>query len=495
MLAADAAAFSTLKEMRAYEIAANMTRDKNMSYSNRMKEVSNILNNTDEKISAAESQATEEGLKESNHKRRVREILEQNRDQEVNDDTSDFALRGTFNSGSEGVLGVITDWIGNIVEKADLKYAHPKLEGLKPLKLAIPFTRIISNVANRTLEWTPWGAKRGLFGTLNRPISDENRKKLYIKALTGTVAMIITMFGSDDDGMLEITADGTGDPQKNFELAKNGWQKYSIKVKGEDKWISYKDWPLMSSLAMIGNIRDGQKYKSETLDNTAVAEKVALSYLYNLRVITDMTVLKNFGEFLGVFGTNSPAESLAYLEKLGASSLKSVVVPNLYSQVTKEIMRINDMPMKQVNHIWENLYRDIPIANNGMNDMVNSLGDPIIPDTDKFFSSRDDEDPKTAAVWDVIINNKAWVGRVSKLQLEKALYEVGYKKEISDQQYYEYSKLRGEKIKKKILHGQGENPIVIEQLNKMKPERVREIVDKYKRAATKEAKKVIFKLN
>lgn len=500
MAAADALAYSGAKEMRAYEMAANEARTQKKSKPDARiwEQVSEILNNTKDKEKAAELQATEEGLKGTDFKRRVNEILEQNRNSDIKEDSSLFGLRSTFNQEPEGVLGVITNWIGNWIEKADLKNAHPLLSGVKPLKLIIPFTRIISNVANSTLDWTPWGGKRAIFGTLNRNLNTEDRIRLAMKAVTGIIAMISTMALSDpEDGVFEITADGTGDVQKNYELAKDtGWQKYSIKIKGTNKWVSYKETQLMSSLAMIGNIRDGVKYKSETLDDKNIAEKVGLAYLYNLRVITDMTVLKSFGEFLGIFGTNTPTQSLKYLEKMMASSAKAVIVPNLYSQAAKDVMRINDMPMKQVNHAWENIYKDIPIANENMYPMINSLGDEIKPDTDKFLSEREPLDPKTAAVEDLIAKNNAWVGSINIHQLQSSLDDINAKKRselknwdglVTDRQFYEYSKKRGELIKNKIMAN-------LDVLNKMKPEDVRDAIDKYKRQSTKNAKYQIFKL-
>lgn len=497
MSAADAIAYGGNKEMRAAEMAASVARRQKKEFPDKStwKEVSEILNNTEEKKKAAEVQAKEEGLTGLDFKRRVTEILEQSRAQDIIEDSSDFAARATFNGPSDGALGALTDLMTKGVEMFAYK-------GIKPLKYIVPFTRIISNVANKSLDWTPYGYKRAISGTglllskdskYRRELSQDEKWKATIKATAGVLGMIAAYAMSDpEDGIIEITADGTGDTKKNYELAEKGWQKYSVKI--GDTWYSYANTPFNVPFSIIGNLRDNEKYKGESLDDKAVAERFAIATLKGFKVITDMTFLKAIGEFTGIFGSDSPVQSMKYLENVMISSAKGYVLPNFVSQASKDIMRTNNTPMKQVGHLWEGLYRDIPGLNSGdiglpmMYPMINAIGDPIVPDTDKFTSTLDEEDPKTTAVWNVIIDNKAWVGKVSKAQLQSSLNDVGWDGEVTDQQYYEYSKVRGGLVKKKIIAH-------LDALNKMKPEEVKNTIDKYKREATKGAKYQVFKLN
>jgi len=486
MSAADAVAYSGLREMRASEMAADMARVQKKEFPDTKiwEAVSETLNNTKEKKVAAEAQAKEEGLSGLDLKRRVGEILEQNRSQEIIEDSADFALRGTFNGPADGTLGMITDAVAGVVEKVGFK-------GIKPLKYVVPFTRIVSNVANRYVEWTPWGYKRAIFGTgslatekYKRQYSADEKKKATIKATAGVLAMMAAYaMSDDDDGLIRITADGTGDVKKNYELAQKGWQKYSIKI--GDKWYSYLNTPFAIPFAIIGNLRDNEKYKSESLDDKTIAETLFINTWKGMQFITDMTFLKGMSEFMSAFSEDTPTASVNTLKKVLSSAAKGYVVPNAYTQIAKDIMAATDTPMKQTSSFWHNFYRDIPGLDSGMYDMVNALGDPIVPDTDKFVSYNKIDDAQTAAAWDVIINNKAWIGKVSKNQLQSSLNDTGWEGEVSDREYYEYSKTRGAFIKKRIIANIG-------KLDEMTPGDVKDEIDSYKREATIEAKEEIF---
>lgn len=491
MSAADAIAYSGNREMRAYEMAAEMARSEKKSSPDAKiwDKVSEILNQTSEKKSEAEAQAKEEGLSGQNYKRRVYEIMEQKRGKEILEDSSDFALRATFNGPSEGTLGLITDAVAGLVEKFGWK-------GVKPLKLVVPFTTIISNVANASLDWTPYGYKRAIFGTgaldltagqkYSREYTSDEKKKATIKATAGILSMIAAYALSDpEDGLIEITSNGTGDVKKNYDLAKNGWQKYSIRV--GDTWISYQNTPFAIPFAIIGNLRDDEKYKGKSLEDKSTGEKLFMSTMNGIQFVTDMTFLKGMTDFTSIFSADNAAEKESEVLKLLTNSVKGYVLPNLYTQVAKEVMSASDTPMKQVDHFWEQLYRDIPIANNGMYNMIDGLGDPIVPDTDKFTSKKKIEDPQTEKVWDLLIANNVFPGKVSKDQLQSGLNDIGWKGEVTPEQYYKYSKVRGTLIKEKILKH-------MSTLNKMTPEKVKEQVDKYKREATKGAKYQILNI-
>jgi len=150
---------------------------------------------TPEARAKAEAQATAEGLTGLNLQRRTNEIIEQGRPGEVMNPARDFGYDVTFNNEPYGVLGAFTSAINRGFDAAPV---------LKPFIL--PFTRIVANVSNSSLNWTPVGNYRALRGQrklawLGRA---ENSGKLYgreindplairdahARALVGTAAMI-----------------------------------------------------------------------------------------------------------------------------------------------------------------------------------------------------------------------------------------------------------------------------------------------------------------
>lgn len=483
MDAADIFSFHGLREMRAYELAATMARKDGKEASDKgiWKMVSEKLFKTSERLAEAEAMAKSEGLAGNDFKRRVMEIMDQSRPVEMIEDINDFAARGTFNYDPEGTLGFLATQVAAVIEKTSYR-------NFKPAKFIIPFTRVVANVANRSLDWSIVGfirAAKGSIGTFvpreghfHRKYTKEQRIKEMISATSGTMAMIAIYLlsdpGEDDDPVFEITSEGTGDYMDNYELANNGWQKYSIRI--GDKWYSYQNTPLAIPFSIIGHMRDDEKYKGNSLENKDALIKFQMAVFNNFQFITDMTFLRGMSDFMGSFSNENPNAAVSYFEKLGKTTIKGFVVPNLFTQTSKELQRLYGIPMKEAKNLQEALIRDMPIARDGLNDMINTLGEPIVADTDRLTS-----DVESDAVWDLIIKNNAWIGRVR--QSSVVIYDPKLKQErlVSDQEYYKFSKIRGQIIKKRIAEN-------IKILNKMRPEQVRKEITEYKKTATEMAK-------
>ena len=206
-----------------------------------------------------------------------------------------------------------------------------------------------------------------------------------------------------------------------------------------------------------------------------------------MRFFSDMTFLRGAAEFMGSFSAENPKAAEMYFKKFSQSTTKGLLIPNLYTQARREYMERFDVPIKETGKdyftgLLDNLRRDIPVANNGMNDMIDALGDPVMPDTDRLAS-----DVETDAIWDVIIKNKAWIGRLSKGSV--IVYEGNTGKErhiLSQDEYYEFTKARGQIIKKHIKN-------TLKYLQKSNPDEARTLINDLKNQATEEAKyKVVY---
>lgn len=430
------------------------------------------------------------------YKRRIWELMEESLPDQMLDDANNIASRGTFNYASEGRLGMLSDSVAAISNK----------KGLGALKFVVPFTRIVSNVANRYLDWTPVGFYRGAKGGIgpsprsefnnsvySREYTPEEQAKEFIKASLGTLAALtllaLTKPGNDDDetdGPFEVTAAGTGDYRKNYNLQETGWQAYSINIGGT--WYSYANTPIAIPLTVIGTIKDMGKYRGENLKEKTTSDKVSLVTWNTFKYFTDLTFLKSLSEFLSYFSEENPGRASKYFIKFGAGAAKSFVVPNLFTQVSRQVQSLMDMPIKEANTVWQQFYRDIPVARKGLNDMVNGLGEPIVPNTDRY-TRETTSDP----IWEVITENNAWVMKPSK---DVRVYdpETGDERSLDNDEYYAYSKLRGEKLKS-MIEGN------LTELQAMDKEHVQEAIKDYKERASIEAKgelllgKVSFGLN
>lgn len=485
MTAVDAFFYHGLKEMRAYELAHREALGSGLKSKQEIDNyVNNKLNRSKERIDEAKLQAEKEGLKGIEKKMRMWELLEQSRPKEITEDANDFASRGTFNYSPEGRIGYITDMIGKLVDNVEIR-------GTKPLKFIVPFTSILTNVANRYLDWTPYGFYRTYTGRIGakaqkgsqyyRELSQEERAKTFIRASIGTITggalyILSAELGDGEDPIIEITANGTGDYKKNYNLKAKGWKEYSVKI--GDKWISYKNTPLAIPLAVIGNIRDAEKYKQQKLDNENIIKKTEIVLWNTVQYFTDFTFMQGVKEFITAL-SSSEQQAENYLTKFSGRIGKSIILPNLFTQVSRGIQDLYDMPMKQVNNIWEDIYRDMPIARNNLNDLVNSLGEPVSPKTNRWVS-KEEYDP----VWNLIIDNEAWVTKPAK-NITTWDPVTGEERTLNNEEYYRYAKLRGQIIKQSIEKN-------FNKLEKMNKEEVKDELKKYKTNATHEAKRELM---
>lgn len=480
MAAADTFFFFGLKEMRSKQLAMGIAEASGKSGREATKMANEILYNTTERKKEAESQAKKEGLSGNDFDRRVFEIMEQSRPQDINEDASDYAAHGTFNYDPEGFLGDITNLIAAATEI--------ELPGTsaKPLKFVVPFTRVISNVANRYIEWTPYGYVRALRGEMGkkgrstyRKLSKDQRTDLVIKATTGLLAMTTLWFMSDDeDGIIEITANGTGKFSSNYELnSANGWQDYSIRI--GNKWISYQNTPLAIPLSIIGFLRDAEKYKGEK----DLTDKFSLTMMASIQYIMDMTSLSSLSEFFDIF--QEKGDPFKAANKLFTKSAKTFVVPNLATQVSKSIQEINDMPIKEANNFGEHLTRDMPFLRDRQNNIYNALGEPVTPQQLRRFVPLNPSQVRADPVWTVIVENNAFIGRPRRNTM---IYINKQERELTDKEYNEYARLSGVYTKELLQKN------LSKIKNKETKEKRRQLITNLKSSARKKAKAQIYNM-
>lgn len=345
-------------------------------------------------------------------------------------------------------------------------------------------------MANSYLDWSPYGLFRAAKGRTGNLLSDsdsnkkyrkeytaEERAKLLIKSGTGMLAATALYALSapgegEDEPQLQITANGPGDYKAQAELAETGWQRYSIKIGGT--WYSYQNTPLAIPLSIIGRIRDDEQYNGHSLEDEGYAAKVGIYLLNTIQYFSDMTFLKGVSEFLGAVNGGTPDQAGNYIKRTAANTAKSFVVPNLFTQVSREVQAVADIPMKESPSILGKMVRDIPIARNQLNDMVNSLGEPVFPDTDRIASAQQ-EDP----VWNLIVRNNAWIRKPYKGSI--VIYDKGKERGLTDEEYFMFCKIRGQYIKQKITDN-------LARLQRMNQGEVQEMIQGWKAAATKKAK-------
>jgi hypothetical protein len=334
------------------------------------------------------------------------------------------------------------------------------------LRLAVPFTRIVANVANTTIDHTPWGFIRvyhGMkdeHGKLNKTYG-HLRAQALAKAAIGTIAMetlyIISKIqdadGDDDkDHWFDYYGAGPGNTGKQFQLEETGWKPYSIKL--GKTYIDYRLTPLAVPLAIIGNIRDAERWKK--YDERSILSRASYAVLKSASTIFDMSFLSGINQIVESLQRDSVDGS-----KRVVKGYISRTAGTLMPSILKQIDRLFDDKIRDNSTIEEGLLREIPVVSHWVKPKLNLLGEPVEQTSSptSIFFSKERSDP----VWKLIVDKEAFISTPDR-DPEK----------MDEDGYYRYVRDSGKLIKEKIERN-------LNWLQKQENEKVRDVIRDYVR--------------
>ncbi len=471
MMAADALTYGGLREMRSYQLALSEARDKYPT-DNAVQKAIDILAISDEQMNAAKAEAMEEynaAIAEINSDaslssrqkkarrlaagldryRRVYDLIEQNRPDQLVADSHEFALKGTFNNPPEGVLGVAA------------RYMNSMIHNIPALRFAVPFTNLITNVANESVNYSPVGywrvAKGGSITGNIKKFTDEDRAILMTKATLGTTAMIaayvLSGIGGDDEGeepLIQITAEGYGDYKKNKDLEATGWRPYSIKI--GNTWISYKLTPLNAVLSVVGALRDYERYRKGKVDDTAINKLVTAAQL-GISTVAETSFLSSVDSFLsGILDASrgDKGQKLADWAAKTGTSYVPILGTNLYQQTAQMVQDALDIPDKEYRTTYfGKMLRSIPVVRNNYENAINGLGEELPPPRPGIIFSTESEG-EYSKLWQLLADKKQTTGRPERRGASYVDIN-GDEKAMDDKQFYLFAKTRGEYIRNLMM--------------------------------------------
>ena len=416
LAASDAFNFRGAKEAKAAALAYQMATSEGKKGDELLSRMDQIL--ALDKMPNLLLQAEKEGFTGQQATARAIELREQLRDSGISDASSEFAAEATYNHKPYGSLGILA----NSIESASNK--------ILPLKLFVPFTRIVANVTNRSLNYTPYGYKRAFMGYLDGdgpPIGDAKAQALA-RANIGTTALgILAVLAAQ--GLIEINGGGPSDDEKRKQLMSAGWKPYSIKI-GDTYW-NYLLTPIGLGLSVIGNMVDSQKYNELGNKDAATRAVYALGRIGG--TVASQSFISGLSSLFKML-SDSPGEAVTAIKGMFSNTTSGFTTPTL----VRDVNRLFNNKLYQSDGIAGDFIKNTPFAGLALKPALNALGEPVTLPRQRFFTQLKDD-----AAWRVIVDQGLRIPVPSKTTAAKP----GQSQPLSSTQYYHYLEETG-KLKK-----------------------------------------------
>jgi hypothetical protein len=358
---------------------------------------------------------------------RANEIVSDKVSEEIKTKAENFASFATFNYEPVGVLGTIAKALSALGSKLPL------------FKLIVPFTRVVANVLNQQLDYTPYGYLRALglnasarmdASTKASTVRERNRK--LIKATIGLIGIwalseLSEMYEDDEDPWFQITGKGPTNFNKKNQLYSQGWKPYSVKI--GDTWISYQYTQLGLGLSWIGNWKDAEKY--DDLSESSNAGKMGYAMQSSIQGVFDMSFLTGLGSFFDALSTSGdPEKTKDKLLKTFGRTASSFIVPNFIKQVD----RIYDPTLYDKTDVSSAILADIPIVNrmSNLKPKLNAFGQSV-ERTGNRFTTPENQDK----IWKFMAKHRVFAPGASPST--KMLDGVV----MTQQEFYDYIEISG----------------------------------------------------
>jgi hypothetical protein len=411
-------------------------------------------------FSLARAKAEREGFTGLELGLRIANIIEDMRrgtgaGREAAEGSEKFALETTFNNEPVGWAGVLYRHVAELTDKM-------RPGGVPVLKAFLPFVRIPTNLFNTSMNYTPLGvmrAFRGMEGTKHGQrieFTEDERSRLLVQSIGGSLAMgglaALALGGSTDgdEPDFTITATGPTDYRARQQLEATGWNPHSIKI--GDTWVSYKDSPLLTPLALVGHVVDAVRYQKQA-DELTLGSKVTDAALKAPRVIFDTSMLSGLGQLFDLLQSRASAAQVGqFLARIPVT----VAVPNLLNQIDRTFnpeARLPDGPMGRVG-------ATLPFARNTGSVKTDVLGEPVERAPLDRFVSMETNDP----VREVLRDKNVFIS------VPRRDTKIG-NKPMEPQQYEAFVRVSGQAIRQRLTG-------VVPMLRQMDREQAEKLVDR-----------------
>jgi hypothetical protein len=436
MSAEDIVQFRAVEEMRARQLANRQARAEGITgWRNIRNRVDEILKSRPADYAAAEAQAAQEIPRSGwRRNRRAAEIIEQQRDPSLVEQSAATGRAWTYNQPPMGSLGVAAGAMNYFSRYLPI------------FRAVVPFTDVVANVFSAKLDWTPWGFKRAAFGQFGREVhgteapTGKDRAALIAKAATGTLALagllaLALKHKDDEDPKFAIYADGPSDFGKRAQWIAAGGMPYTMRF--GNQFISYRHTPFMLVGAIVGAWADAERDKR--LDDRALLEKTSLVIGAIFDVMMSQSFLSGLQEFMRDMGQPSANGFRKFI-----ASTTRLVTPSLIRDVESLFIPVRS----EATDTGEALTVNLPFVRAKTNPpKLDVLGEPVkarLPVMSRFASRRND-DP----VWRLLSERQLYVPTIGgTTTLREA--DSWKKRRAQRDELYELNRISGPIIRQQI---------------------------------------------
>jgi hypothetical protein len=342
----------------------------------------------DESVMVADMAQAERELREAGQpvtqiavNRRSWELRSRRRKQEVQDASTRWADRITYQQDPEGV--------GRLVSRLISAVQDVSVFGLPLGRAMVPFNRIVSNIFESNLDFFGVGILRGMLGA---HLSDvrmkggklglrdgaikmddlERRERMMAGAMGLTVGGVLLALSlgrkDEDDETVDFMLYGSGPKDKaKREQMPRGWRPYTLKV--GDTYYSYAETPLNFVMGALGGWMDSTRYEGKTKTDE---ERAYLALLSAMRAMSSQGVLSSVADFLKVATGETPPNSL---KKTAVAPVKGFIGAQGLLRDTSTLWDDNKIDDAS---IYASLVKDLPYFKSvGTRPALNAFGEPV----------------------------------------------------------------------------------------------------------------------
>ncbi len=403
--AEDSLARVSLRELRAVTMAAKVAKEEGLRGPRLENRVAELLGYDKLKSGEFEATAKAEGLEGEMLQRRVLQLMEEARGAKITEDTTKFSRHETFND--QFVHGPFGNALMALSAQAQ------RFPTIKPF---VMFARVIANVVNMNIDYSPWGYVRAMRGTLKlnngKTVSMDDyyqgyRADVYTKATFGTglmlalgaAAMAALKEWQDDpdkdkkEPPFSLSGYGPPDPAMRKVWTANGGRPFSIRF-GNGRSIKF-GWaaPIAMPLAIVGQYMDAMRWGVIDNEVTAAenAERLALAVFFGTsRYVMDSTPMASVNQVTRMLGEqNTEVQEKRFTNFL--ASFTGYGVPNLYIQIAK----IFDPTVYAAGEAHVTLLKNVPFARGtALKPSLNLMGEPVTYPVSERFWGKPVKDPE-----------------------------------------------------------------------------------------------------